>query len=349
MQVINSSFTIAEYCGQLSEKSIVVNRQYQRSEKVWPTPARSYLIDTILSGFPIPKLALYQKTDLRTRRTIKEIVDGQQRSMAILDFFNDKFKLAGKSGWAGKRYSDLEDDEKERFLQYYVSCDVFVGASEPEIRQVFQRMNSYQVPLNKQEQRHATYQGIFKWFSVSLSEKYSQLLKDIGVFGDRQLIRMYDAALFTDVIYTLENGIESASEPKFDAFYKEHDERFEETRYSKLIDQMFADIISFQELHNGPLMKAYHFYTLLLALAHVYYGPREPLQRVIKLDAKGSKDRDKAVYRLSQLAAALEEPDETPDYSNFILASSKGTNRINQREERFRWMCVALADLPNPL
>jgi hypothetical protein len=68
----------------MREKSIIVNHDYQRSDKVWPPAARSYLIETILLGFPIPKLSLYQTTDLKTKKTKKEIVDGQQRSQVML-------------------------------------------------------------------------------------------------------------------------------------------------------------------------------------------------------------------------------------------------------------------------
>jgi hypothetical protein len=48
----------------------------------------------VLQDFPIPKLSLHQKTDIKSRRIIKEIVDGQQRSRALLDFYEDKFALA---------------------------------------------------------------------------------------------------------------------------------------------------------------------------------------------------------------------------------------------------------------
>jgi hypothetical protein len=105
MNVLPSSFSIAEYCGQMNRGDIVINRNYQRSSKVWPPAARSYLIDTILLGFPIPKLSLYQKTDLKSRTTHKEIVDGQQRSKAIHDFFKDELRISGKSTFTGKKYS----------------------------------------------------------------------------------------------------------------------------------------------------------------------------------------------------------------------------------------------------
>jgi hypothetical protein len=78
-----TNMTIAEYCASMDRKEVIVNKNYQRSDQVWPHAARSFLIESILLGFPIPKIYLHSKTDLKTRKTIKEIVDGQQRSRAI--------------------------------------------------------------------------------------------------------------------------------------------------------------------------------------------------------------------------------------------------------------------------
>jgi hypothetical protein len=64
----------------MKSKDIIVNRSYQRSDKVWPPAARSYLVETVLLGYPIPKLSLHQRTDVKSRKVISEIVDGQQRS-----------------------------------------------------------------------------------------------------------------------------------------------------------------------------------------------------------------------------------------------------------------------------
>ena len=43
----------------MTERAISVNRNYQRSNAIWPAAARSFLIDSMLCGFPIPKLSLY--------------------------------------------------------------------------------------------------------------------------------------------------------------------------------------------------------------------------------------------------------------------------------------------------
>src|SRR5690349_9743601 len=105
--------TVSEYCRSMQRREITVNRDYQRSDKVWPDAARSFLIETILMGYPVPKLSLQQETDLRTRETIKRIIDGQQRSKAILDFFNDELRLSSTlelEDAAGKRYTDLPEE-----------------------------------------------------------------------------------------------------------------------------------------------------------------------------------------------------------------------------------------------
>ena len=226
MQVTPSNFTVAEYCQQMAENKIIVNREYQRSGKVWPPAARSYLIETILLGYPMPKMALYLKTDLKSRQTLKEIVDGQQRSQAIISFFHDQLSISTKGLFAGRRFSQLGDEEQITFLQYQLSVDLFVGATPAEIREVFRRMNSYTVPLNAQEKRHATHQGDYKWFMVEVTKKYSQSLKDIGVFSENQLTRMNDAILLSEIVEAIFDGIVSASESRINRLYEKYERSF---------------------------------------------------------------------------------------------------------------------------
>ena len=94
MQIVATNMTVADYCNAMRRGEITVNTDYQRSDQVWPPIARSFLIETILLNFPIPKLFLYQVTDLKSRQTVKEIVDGQQRSMAVKDFFENHLRLS---------------------------------------------------------------------------------------------------------------------------------------------------------------------------------------------------------------------------------------------------------------
>ena len=241
MQVTASSFTVAEYCEQMRNGAITVNHDYQRTDKVWPPAARSYLIETILLGYPMPKLALHQTTDLKTKKTRKEIVDGQQRSQAIYDFLEDKLRLSSKTGFGRSTYSQLQPEQQQRFVDYSLTVDLYVGATPEDIRQVFRRMNSYTVPLNPQEKRHATHQGELKWFIVDMTERYADALKQLGVFKEKQLSRMADAALLSDLFYTFKTGIRSASDASLDKFYTENEAEFPEagsytTRFVNAMD-----------------------------------------------------------------------------------------------------------------
>lgn len=360
MQVTNTSFTIAEYAEQMNRQDIIVNRDYQRTEEVWPPAARSYLIETILLGYPVPKLSLFQKTDLKSRKTTKEIVDGQQRSSAILDFYNGTFRVTGKSPYSGKSFEKLDDDDKQRFLSYPITVDLIINATEEEIRQLFRRINSYTVPLNPQEIRHATHQGAFKWFVVDLSEKYATSLKSIGVFTEKQLSRMADATLFTEIVMASVDGIETASKKKLNEFYAGNDVNFpQEAEMRERVDLVFEKMLEWRVLHRGNLMKPYNFFTLFLAVSHLQ-RPIVSLSGIYPPQGLPFQPEDVLLSNLSDLANSLDmEPDadgaqdsegedeDTDDivadkFKDFIDACSEATNTERQRKERFRWLCRAM-------
>ena len=101
MQIIPSTYTVADYCAAMERQEIIVNRQYQRSDKVWPPPAKSFLIESVLLGFSIPKLSLYQVTDVKTRKTRKEIVVSKE-AKPFLIFITISF-VFGKQSNSKKR------------------------------------------------------------------------------------------------------------------------------------------------------------------------------------------------------------------------------------------------------
>lgn len=112
----SAPMAVGDYCTAMVERSIVVNKEYQRNPGIWKREARSFFIESILLQYPIPKIFLYSKVDLATRRSVKEIVDGQQRSMALLDFYNNGFRLSKNVDTPELRqlnYDGLSDEWKE--------------------------------------------------------------------------------------------------------------------------------------------------------------------------------------------------------------------------------------------
>lgn len=344
MKVNSTSFTVAEYCQQMTERAIAVNRNYQRSSAIWPAAARSFLIDSMLSGFPIPKLSLFQKTDLKSRKTIKEIVDGQQRSQAIHDFFDDKLRISTKGRFQGLNYSKLDAEQQQAFLSYQLSVDVFVDATEADIRELFRRVNSYNVPLNPQEIRHATYQGKFKWFLFEMANSYSQLLKDMGVLSESQMARMEDAKFIADICVGLDDGIVSASESRITKLYKKYDESFDTENYFRdSLKYAIDQAIAYRDVLGEELTKRYQFYCLLLAFIHKS-NPNPKLQDVWTSDGTGIADPQRTKEKLGRLAEAVATDNDlgNEELSSFISASAKTTDRKEQREKRFKAFCNAL-------
>jgi Protein of unknown function DUF262 len=348
MTITPTTYTIADFCSAHDRNELVVNNEYQRSDKVWPPPARSFLIETILLGYPMPKLYLYQVTDIRSRTTRKEIVDGQQRSRAIFDFYAGALRLTRTleaEDLRGKIYDELNEDQQGAFLNYALAADLFVGATPEEIREVFRRMNSYTVPLNPEEKRHAIYQGSFKWFIYRVSREYEQALLRMGVLSSKAIVRMADAKLLTEVSHAALFGIKTTNARSLDELYRQKDKTFpEEEALTERLTDTLDQMLTWEPLFNTALSKSYIIYSVMLATMHCL----KPLPTLANIHAGGTMSDDRTVITqsLSTLANALESR-EDDRYEEFVSAGSERTNVAAQRETRVRWFCRALnGDLP---
>lgn len=345
VQTVQSPLTIADYCAAMDRHEIAPNAEYQRSDKVWPPSARSFLIETILLGYPLPKIFLFQKTDLKSKKTIKEIVDGQQRSKTIHDFFHNKLVLSRDSEIdlaRGRTYDQLDDELKGRFLNYSLSIDLFVSAAPMQIRQAFRRLNSYTVPLNPEELRHAEYQGAFKWFIYKVTTETEEQLLQLGALTEKQIVRMQDTKLFAECVHALLYGIKTTKAKDLDDLYRDFEREFpEEGRIKARIDAAMSAIVEMEDIHDGPLMKPHVLYTLILALTHVA-APIESLRPTFDPDLAIVRDEAIALTNLTALAEALalDAPEER--FKPFVDASSSKTNVESQRRIRFQWLCKAL-------
>jgi hypothetical protein len=336
--------SIADYCAAMDRHEIVVNRDYQRSDQVWPDSARSYLIESILLGYPIPKFYLHFIADVKNRKTIKEIVDGQQRSRAIHDYYHNKFAISNTVDTAeirGLNYSSLSEDWQARFMTYPLSIDQFIGATPDEVREVFRRMNSYTVPLNPEEFRNASNQGEFKWFIAHLASDYSSILRRLGVLSIKSIIRMQDFKLYTEICHALDYGITTTSRKSLDTIYKKYDARFPQQQEMVSVLRFAFDYLSrMTYLEGTPLAKHYQIYSLVLALAHT----KSPVPGEGTV-AIGPLDDRKLEVNLMELAAAL-DPGEPPSggdkFRGFIEASAERTNVKDQRRARFHAFARAL-------
>jgi hypothetical protein len=164
-----SDFLLPQVRDFVSQKKwINLRPEYQR-RTVWDDAKRSLFIESLLLNVPIPPIFLYE-SDLSRY----EVMDGQQRLNAIVDFYENSFALKGLERWAlinGWRYSELPETLKRGLDRRRISATVLLvgggeeGEQQPEksdVRKlVFDRLNTGGQPLNGQELRNCLYAGNF--------------------------------------------------------------------------------------------------------------------------------------------------------------------------------------------
>jgi len=344
MLAVYSPMSVGDYCKAINDGLITVNEEYQRNSGIWAAYARSFFIESILLEYPIPKIFLYAKADLRTRTTVKEIVDGQQRSHTLQNFYNKKFRLSSKietEELRGKNYSQISEEFQSKFISYSLPIDEFRAVQSAEIQESFRRMNANNVPLNDEEQRNAKFQGLFKWFIERIGSKYSESLRAIGVLSRREIIRMGDSRLYSEIVHTIVHGFVTTKAPQIDALYRRFNAKFDE-------EELYSDYLAvgigraIQEVGGGEreLQRTYMFQTLALIFIdrHFNLGLR-------KSAADAAPEilaaLDSGPIELPLLIDALRDPEAHQPFAQFVEAT-KGTNVGRAKAVRFLYLDAAV-------
>lgn len=338
-----SHYTVAAYYQGLKSGEITVNKAYQRSDEVWPAAARSFLIETVLKNFPIPTIYLHQKTDFKTKKTTAEIVDGQQRSVALRDFIDDEFALSNvieDLSLQGLKFSGLDDDSKQQILEYQLDIDLFTSANPDEVVEVFRRMNSYTVPLNPEEKRHAQNQGKFKWFINRMADSLSVLLAQMGVFSRPQQVRMQDNKLLTDLCDSFEHGIRTTKAKELDLMYKAFDISFpRESEYQDRLVNAFDFVRKIEGIGESRLVKPFLMYSLVQAVTHMQ-NPVVKFESDVPTAHQTPLDFPAVARNLLSLNAAFSS--KNLRFESFVEASKSKTNVTTNRVLRFQTLSKAL-------
>lgn len=347
MASILEQYRISDFLEWFKEKKLRLDPEFQRGS-VWTPGARTYLIDTILNDLPIPKIYLRTTVDIATKKSTRDVVDGQQRLRAIIDFANDKFALSNRSEKFSKlRYSTLDTELQQAFLSYPIAVGQLLNADNEDVLEVFARLNSYSVRLNNAEKRHAKFQGDFKWAVRQASRKWSALWNEFGIITTRQRVRMLDDSLMAEMFGIMIEGVRDGGQPKIDKLYRSQDNSFDSNGpIIKHVNNTVSYFIKYLAtgLENTPILSAPHFLMLFSALAHARHGiPLGDLGAVGDPDAVELPDRGKGVLtdlettsnNLLILASVIDSDDPPPGYEDFWKASKSSTQRIASRKIRF--------------
>lgn len=146
--------------------------EYQRRLR-WAEDKKSQLIESFIMNVPVPPVFLFEAALGEF-----EVMDGQQRLSAIVDFLQNRFELSGLKVWPplnGRRFADLPATLKRALYRSKVSAitlsaDGVSGDASIDLRtQVFERLNTGGERLNAQELRNSIYGGPFNGMLLELS------------------------------------------------------------------------------------------------------------------------------------------------------------------------------------
>ena len=346
MRASPSPMSVADYCSDYNAGRIVVNQDYQRNVGLWTSQARSYFIESILLQFPIPKIYLHAKLDLKSRQTIKEVVDGQQRTQALTMFFNGKQRLTKNidtEELRGLTYKQLNEEWQERFLTYSLPIDQFSSAQDGEIREAFRRMNANNIPLNDEEQRNAKFQGPFKWYLVNLADKYEQSLFHLGIFSKRDMVRMADLKTYSEILDVIDSGFHTIKGKQIDELYRRYNSEFpKEAEFTSALLPALDKFLQRTDLHRDQFLKPFIFQSIVIAL--IFPDQSAPLGSIGE-DEKAAilKQIETASASTDTLADALSDRDMYPNLKSFVDACTTKTNVDVSRHTRYAFFSRAIS------
>ena len=179
---------IREIVTDLEQKRLIPNPNFQR-RLVWSQKHKAEFIRTIQDGLPFPEIYIAAgEIDVETGRGHSMLVDGQQRVSTIYEYFKGSPNLSLPADILP--YTNLDDEEKRRFLEYKIVVRDLGDLERDEIINVFERINSTSYSLNAVEISNARYDNDFKRLAESLARL--SFWEEHSVFRLNEVKRMQD-------------------------------------------------------------------------------------------------------------------------------------------------------------
>lgn len=320
--------------------------KYQRNS-VWNEKAKSYLMDTILRGLPIPPIFMRQSIDVATKKTFREIIDGQQRLRAITEYIDNKYPVSKTHNekYGGMYYKDLNEEIQEQILDYDIFVEIISEKEDAVIYDMFARLNTNNCVLNRQEIRNSKFWGEFKVAAYNTAAEYRELLYENKIFNDKQFSRMDDVELISILLNLFIEGVVSDTPTSIDKLYAKYDKNFDDFRDIKYkFDSVMKQVIYIYDYLNGNIRcfsSKVYFYTLFASLLHQMYGIRDiniyrsELFSSSNIDCNKDKLIDRIVQFENEYDACINQNDEDNDlYTAFLMFAKNHRSRTTNRNER---------------
>ena len=354
-------YPIKDFLTWYENGGLVLSPKFQRNA-VWNIQAKSYLIDTILRGLPIPPIFIKEYIDRGTKKTVREIIDGQQRLTAIINFFNNEYEILSihNKEFGNLTYEEFDDDTQIAFLSFNIPIVLIKSEDDSIIYDMFARLNTNNVVLNKQELRNSKYWGEFKVFAHRIATKYRNFFIDYKTFSDTQLTRMADIELINSLIIVVIDGIITETPKKIDDYYTKYDEKFNNI---DVIEKKILTIMSFvEQIFDNDTYQTRFFhtkvaiYTLFTSIYYLIYRDEEFNYKIFNENEIFNKDKNIKSEILKKLIIGLENFESIlirvkngevkgEKYGKFKLFLNNHRTRTTSKKERIERVKFLLENL----
>ena len=334
-------FSVNDYREWAASGQLVLSPQFQR-RVVWTDTARSYLMDTIIRGKPIPKIFLRQRIDLASGQSIREVVDGQQRLRTILAYVSDGLVIrrSHNQDYGGLYFSQLPEAVQLSILSYELSTDLLINVSDSEVLDIFGRLNSHAVVLNEQERINASHFGDFKRLADDLAHRNYAYWVANRIVREASIMRMQDVSLAADLLIAMCDGIQSKKQIR--QYYALYEDEFPFDAHL-LSDRFQATLASIDSLYpegvrESEFRRVHLYYSLFTALYHMQFGLPHVPSPDVELDAVSHPAMR---FRLEAVESIF-DPDRTDsltrEESQFLNDSRRATTDAAVRERRTKFL-----------
>lgn len=331
------TYSLNDFVEWDKNKQLELNPSFQR-RAVWNDKAKSYLIDTILRGKPIPKVFVRQKINVTTKTSVRDVVDGQQRIRTILSYIKDGFSVSTRQNkeFGGKLFSELPEEVQAQVLSYEISVDLLINLPDADILDIFGRLNSYAVILNEQEKINALHFGPFKLLADRIGRKYNDYWTSQNILSKQQILRMLEVNLVADLLIAMGEGIKSKKQ--ITKFYNQYEKEYNEDEAA--VEDKFDGVISKiaelypEGLSDTEFSRNHLYYTLFTAVAHSLYGLKGLVAPRPALDAAGVQRARNGLDRVGEIFADPTSEDLSEAERTFVQDSRRATTDETVRSRR---------------
>ncbi|MFZ6034930.1 MAG: DUF262 domain-containing protein [Patescibacteria group bacterium] len=341
-KVTRTTYKVSDFISWQKSHTLVLNPNFQR-RSVWNKGAKSYLIDSIIKGLPIPIIIIReQKSNLSSYEPKREIVDGQQRIRTLIAFIdrkilpdvakNDDFSILSvhNKELANKKFSELPTEIQQDILDYEFSIHILPSkVDDREVLEIFARMNATGVKLNAQELRNAEYFGEFKTSAYNLATEQLYRWRNWLLFTNENISRMHEVEMTSELMLAMLKGVTAKKKSIIDKVYEQYDsvfqERFDIEKRFRFVMDSLEDFFEQDFLRFLPNKKTL-FYALFYSIYKLLFEKDVSLS-TNKNTKQVSKERiNKIVFKINSI-----KTNELPH--DVLIALTRRTTDMSSRKK----------------